>query len=94
MNTEKIDYTKTMDFESVIIDRFDHDCDLYDMREWADDIELIRLELKTINIHTSHYICYRFWQGYSYDMSAGWLMQSKGEVIGQAKYYMRNTNER
>lgn len=68
----EIDYEKTMDFE----ERVDNDVDLYDMREWADDIEEIRQMLKTIDIHTSHLVCYSFWSKYSYNMSAGWLQIS------------------
>jgi len=76
---------KTLDVEELI----DIDVDVYDLREWADDIVYIRQALKTINIHTSHLMCYSFWVKYSSDMSAGWLQISENDVVREARRILR-----
>jgi hypothetical protein len=88
---EDKDYSKTMEFEGVITNKFDDDIDLCDMRDFAEDIELIRQYLVDSNIYTSHYICFIFWSGYSYGMSAGWLAISRQEVLQVAKDFMKGT---
>lgn len=86
---DKLDYTTTMNFESNVRHycQFMHglDVDFYDLREWADDIEHIRQILKTIDIHTSHLICYWMWLAHSLDFCAGWLMLNDDEIIYIAK---------
>ena len=89
MAEKEIDYEKTTDFEEMVRESFEDDKDLCDMREYADDIELVRQALKSIDIHPSHYTCFIFWKGYSYDLSASWLMLDKGYVVEIANSYIK-----
>lgn len=71
----------TSDFEDKIFDLKSFEIDYYDMREYADDIDLIRRSLHTVGIFTSHIIAYNFWIWYSLRLDAGWLTCSSGEVV-------------
>jgi len=64
--------------------------DLYDMREYANDIEFIRISLKTLNIHTSHLICYHFWSWWSHELDAGWLVVTTEEIHKTYRNMMKN----
>jgi len=75
---------KTMDFEDKVIDLFPFEYDLCDIRDYADDIEYIRKELKIANIYTSHVICYQFWRWQSKNVDATWLMPSGYSIVAMA----------
>jgi len=75
-------------FETKVTEHKTYDFDLYDMREYADDIETIRQALIALDVHTSHIMAYNFWSSYSFDMDAGWLTLTDGEVASAYKYFL------
>jgi len=73
---------KTSEFEDDVLNKYDTcEIDFYDMRVYADDIESIRQTLISIDIHTSHIVCYYFWSWWSNKLDASWLKVDINEVV-------------
>lgn len=81
---------ETSYFEDKVIDLDWEDHDLYDMREYANDIEFIRISLKTLNINTSHLICYHFWSWCSHLVDASWTIPTSERIRENYRFMMKN----
>ena len=84
---------KTIDFEDAVLSKYDVvDIEYSEMSSYADDIERIRQVLKSLDIHTSHFMCYLFWSWRSHEWDASWMTlgNTNKEII---QYYCLITNE-
>lgn len=64
------------------------------LTDWADDIEKIRLILKSRGICTKHNVCYYMWTKHSNDLCADWLqIINEEEVIQTACWFYNEYKE-